>query len=347
MAPARPVVMFINLWPQSGMKHYSESLVHALLPAAKVLYVRNYESSLTCESLRVDLDPLRPKCAVLWRLLGQIVCRRPLAIHLNSELPALLPLFPLLAFCNSVITLHDAKAHAGERLAKRLFMWLHLLLVFLCIRKVIVHSAAIRAQLPAFLQRRVFTLPHVNYNLWASQASVPTPARPFTVLFFGRLLRYKGLEFLLEAFAQLEAGRFSLVIAGEGDLSAHHLDPAKVRTINRFIADEEMAALFNAAHVVVVPYVAASQSGVVYMAFAFGKPVIATRVGGLADVVVDDFNGFLIEPRSSTAIAAALEHMASPETYARLAENVRQQSVSADEEIRARLLEIYRAGDRN
>jgi glycosyltransferase involved in cell wall biosynthesis len=93
---------------------------------------------------------------------------------------------------------------------------------------------------------------------------------------------------------------------------------------------------------VALPYLSASQSGVAYMAFAFGKPVVATRVGALADVIIDDQNGCLIEPRSPEALAAALIRMADPAVWARLVENVRRQNLSADEEIRARLLEIYR-----
>ena len=341
--PLTAPVLFINLWPQSGMKHYSESLVHALAPAAEVLYVCNYESAVPVEKLRVNLDPVRlGGCADLFRLVREIRRSHPLAIHLNSELPILLPLFPFFAFFNSVITLHDAVPHEGERLAKRLFMRVHLLLVFLFLRKVIVHSEAIRSALPAFLRSRTHVLPHINYNLWAQPDSTPRGDGPFVVLFFGRLLRYKGLEYLLSAFERLDPEKFQLVIAGEGDLSEYRLEAPNIRTINRFISDDEMVTLFQAAHAVALPYVSASQSGVVFMAFAFGKPVIATRVGGIGDVVVDDFNGFLIEPRSADALAAALERVAQRETWSRLAENVRQQTVSADDEIRARLLEIYR-----
>ena len=342
LSPAAPV-LFINLWPQSGMKHYSESLVHALAPAVEVVYVCNYESPLPVEKLRVNLDPVRlGGWTDLFRLVREIRRRRPLAIHLNSELPILLPLFPLFAFFNTAITLHDAVPHEGERLAKRLFMSLHLLLVFLFLKKIIVHSEAIRSELPPYLRPRTHVLPHINYNLWAQPEFTPRGDGPFVVLFFGRLLRYKGLEYLLAAFARLDPEKFQLVIAGEGDLSEYRLDAPNIRTINRFIADDEMATLFQGAHAVALPYVSASQSGVVFMAFAFGKPVIATRVGGIADVVVDDFNGFLIEPRSADALVAALERMAQRETWSRLAENVRQQTVSSDEEIRARLLEIYR-----
>src|SRR5258708_39144264 len=89
--PARSPVLFINLWPQSGMKHYSESLVHALAPAGELIYVRNYESGVKCAALRVHLDPVRPGgLGDLWRIAGTILRRRPRAIHLNSELPVLL-----------------------------------------------------------------------------------------------------------------------------------------------------------------------------------------------------------------------------------------------------------------
>jgi glycosyltransferase involved in cell wall biosynthesis len=335
--------VFINLWPQSGMKHYSESLVHALAPVTKLLYVRNYESALPVESLRVRLAPTRLGALGDLLRLGRAILRlRPSAIHLNSELPILLPLFPVFACFHSVITLHDAVPHPGESWGKRAFMRLHLWLVFLFIRKVIVHSPAIRDELPGFLHARTHLLPHVNYQLWAREKSAPPADGPFVVLFFGRLLRYKGLEFLLEAFRLLDPGRFALVIAGEGDLTEYQIEGPNIRVLNRFITDEEMAPLFNAAHVVALPYLSASQSGVAYMAFAFERPVIATRVGALSDVVMDDVNGFLIEPCSAKALAAALERAADRATWERLAANVRRHNLSTDEEIRTRLLAIYR-----
>jgi glycosyltransferase involved in cell wall biosynthesis len=324
------------------MKHYSEALVHALAPGCRLFYIRNYESDQPVEGLRVHLDPMRPRhLGDLWRIARTVFQQRPRAIHLNSELPILLPLFPLFAFFNSVITLHDAVPHEGESLAKRTFMRLHLLMIFLFIRKVIVHSPVIRAQLPRWLQGKAHILPLINFNLWGRKRQPPPKGGPFTALFFGRLLPYKGLDYLLAAFRLLDPAKFSLLIAGEGDLPPEVFQTPNIRVIQRFIADEELPAVFNQAHVAALPYIAASQSGVAFLAFAFERPVISTRVGALAEVVTDDLNGFLVEPRSPEQLAAALRRMAEPATFERLVENVRRQNVSADEEIREKLTGLY------
>src|SRR4051812_34902858 len=105
--PTRPIV-FINFWRDGGMRHYSDSLVHALQPAVRVCYLRNYEGQTGAEGPVIDLDfhPLRCRnwfaVVRLARLLREL---NPLAVHLNNEQPTLLPLYPLLARMNSAITL--------------------------------------------------------------------------------------------------------------------------------------------------------------------------------------------------------------------------------------------------
>ena len=83
----------------------------------------------------------------------------------------------------------------------------------------------------------------------------------------------------------------------------------RVEIRNRFIPNDEAALLFSAADASLLPYRSASQSGVVQLSFAYGRPVIATRVGGLPAAVEDGVDGILCEPAAAD-VAAAIERMA-------------------------------------
>lgn len=338
----RPIV-FINFWREGGMRHYSESLVHALGKDVPIHYLRSYEGETGApgEVLNLDGQPLRPRnLPASLHLAQRLRALNPRAVHLNNEQPALLSIYPLLARMNSVITIHDARSHSGESFAKRLFHQVHLRMVAQFVRKIIVHSAAIRDALPPWIPReRVHLMPHVNYNLWASSSAPTLPESPLTVLFFGRILAYKGLDVLLEAFRRLDPARFRLIIAGEGEVPP--IDLPNVEVDNRFVTDDRIAGLFQRSHVIAVPYHAASQSGVAHMAFAFGKPVIATNVGALPDIVHHEQNGLLIPPGDAAALAAALERMTDPSLRAKLAASIDHENSSSDAAIRERLLAIY------
>jgi starch synthase len=341
---ARPIV-FVNLWKEGGMRHYSESVVHALQPAASVFYIRNYDGDTGADGavVPVDFHPLHlsnlPGIAGISQLIHEL---RPRVVHLNNEQPALLPIYPLLARHKSVITLHDARSHSGESLAKRLFHSLHLRFVQRYMSKIIVHSAAIRDALPAFIAReRVHIVPHVNYSLWAGAATPPPAEPPLNVLFFGRILPYKGLDVLLNAFQSLDPARFRLIIAGEGEIPP--ITAPNIEVDNRFVTDDRLPAYFQRAHVVALPYHAASQSGVAQMAFAFGRPVVATQVGALPDIVHHEQNGLLVPPGYPTALAAALQRMADSTIRERFTAAIARDQSSSDAQIRDRLLAVYDA----
>ena len=142
------------------------------------------------------------------------------------------------------------------------------------------------------------------------------------VMFFGYVRDYKGLDVLLDAWALLKAeGRTEgrkLLVVGEvyGDDSKYwaQIDRLGLRDDvvmhTDFVPDGEVALWFSAADMVALPYKSATQSGVTQVAYAFGVPMVVTRVGGLREIVPDDVVGVLadVSPRSvADAIAKVYE----------------------------------------
>jgi D-inositol-3-phosphate glycosyltransferase len=134
-------------------------------------------------------------------------------------------------------------------------------------------------------------------------------------LFFGFIRDYKGLDWLLEAFAdaRLRAFPVKLIVAGE-----FYTDPAPYRELikkrnlsdhiilkNDFIPDEDVKLYFSAADMVVQPYKSATQSGVTQIGYQFEKPMLVTRVGGLPEMIPDQKVGYVVSPHPE-AIADAL-----------------------------------------
>jgi D-inositol-3-phosphate glycosyltransferase len=142
-----------------------------------------------------------------------------------------------------------------------------------------------------------------------------------TILFFGAIRPYKGLEYLVDAFLLLSVTHpeYKLIIAGgRRKQGEKYLDEIQ-RTINchvnrgqvfqeiRHIPDEEMELYFKAADVLVLPYTEIFQSGVLFSAYSFGLPVIAADVGSLREDIIDGRTGYLCRPRDPVDLARAIE----------------------------------------
>jgi glycosyltransferase involved in cell wall biosynthesis len=149
----------------------------------------------------------------------------------------------------------------------------------------------------------------------AARERLGLPRDRAVVLFFGLIRPYKGLAYLIEAMPQvLRSIDCSLLVAGEfyddkskyTDLVAYHGLHAHVRIEGKYINNEEVGLYFGAADVVVLPYVEASQSGIVPIAYGFNTPVISTRVGGLPEAVAHGKTGFLVEPGDAGQLAEAI-----------------------------------------
>ncbi|MCP4626869.1 MAG: glycosyltransferase family 4 protein [bacterium] len=129
------------------------------------------------------------------------------------------------------------------------------------------------------------------------------------ILFFGKIWRYKGLEYLIRAEPIITAQipNAKIVIAGQGEDFASYrqmmVNPEKFVVLNEFVSYEKRAKLFRQSSIVVLPYIEATQSGVIPVAYTYQKPVIATDVGGLPAQVDHGRTGFLVPPADETALA--------------------------------------------
>jgi len=131
------------------------------------------------------------------------------------------------------------------------------------------------------------------------------------LLFFGRILPYKGLGLLLEAYAMLRAEDYAveLTVCGAGDMRPYAGLLGGVTMDNRWIAESDIGPIFQQADICVLPYVEASQSGVIATAYAAGVPVVVTPTGGLVEQVKHEQTGLICADISAASIAAALRRM--------------------------------------
>lgn len=160
------------------------------------------------------------------------------------------------------------------------------------------------------LREQIDVIPLGPFRLTPRRKWNPLNGNIPTLLFFGRIVLYKGLDVLLQAYAEIrQTHQARLIIAGEGDLSPYQnmlRNLPDVEVINQWIPEDEIEELFLKSDLLVLPYTGASQSGVIPIAAALGLPVIATCTGGIPEQIEDGKSGWLVQPGSKGALAAAI-----------------------------------------
>ena len=159
-----------------------------------------------------------------------------------------------------------------------------------------------------------------------------------TILFFGNIAPYKGLEYLVGAFQRIltRSDNYRLIIAGRPkDCESYwtairesirgEIQRGRILLRADFIPDNETEVYFKAADVAVLPYRHIYQSGVLFLAHSFGLPVIAADVGSLKDEIVEGTTGFVFSPEDPVDLAQTVERYFASELYANL--NNRRQEI--------------------
>lgn len=255
---------------------------------------------------------------------GKIRKQKPDAVILQWWHPYFAPCYYILAKCLRkipiIVTCHNVFPH--ERFPMDRF------LTKLVLRQAdgyIVQSHLDEADLLKVNPKANYVVtPHPTYNAFKMKDMSREEARSILqmdgdspmLLFFGFVREYKGLHYLLDALADVKGQipDVQLWIVGDfGDdkdiylkqIEENHLEGC-INIVEGYIPDQEVEKYFAAADLVVLPYVSATQSGIVQIAYGFEKPVVVTNVGGLPDVVWDKETGYVVPSRSPEAITKAI-----------------------------------------
>jgi glycosyltransferase involved in cell wall biosynthesis len=327
--------LFRRSWLRSFLHYAQAQLLDKVFPRGDVTpgqyvpFQQAGKQSTTCflvtlRKWRLRRNFLKAVLSFLWH--------RPHIIHFQwvadpTEDYYLIVLLQLLRF-KVIYTAHDVIPHEHDTPENRTAFYR----IYQQVDKIIVHAKSIKKEITELFdvdKNKIYIVPHGSNDLFFNHQNLSKKvARQLlsisiekrVILFFGLIRRYKGLEYLIEAFKDVRnsVGNVMLLIAGQihdGEPAAFHYYSNligqlaccdDVMCINGYIPLEQVKNYFSAADVVVLPYIQASQSGVLLLAYAAGRPVIVTDTGGLSEVVESGRSGYVIPAKDVKALVRAI-----------------------------------------
>ncbi len=278
--------------------------------------------------------------------------------------PILIPLVILLKYFSNVsifLTVHNVLPHENRFFDKRLCS-----IIYHLSDRLVVHTKSMKQDLIDMFgisREKVFIIPHGICAEHKSNVSNKDAKSKLgikeerVILFFGLVRKYKGLDCLLEAFRVIKDDfDVALLIAGDfveekekyEKMIVEYGIKEKTYVHSRYISDEEVPLFFSAADLVVQPYRNFSgQSGVCPTAYYYSKPIIATRVGGLPEIVVNKRTGLIIQPENLEMITQAIRYfLQNPEKIKEYGANGKYflETELSWESIAGKMLKIYSNG---
>ena len=228
------------------------------------------------------------------------------------------------------------------------------------VTKFIVHSSSDKEDLlsikPDAMIRKGHHPTYSQFGSWSSvsrqeaRRALGLSENGNVLLFFGLVRKYKGLMHLIEAMTLLPQNLdCQLVVAGEFyDDKQPYLDKIRecslegsIKVVDEYIPNEQVAKYFQAANVVVLPYVSATQSGIVQIAYGLNVPVITTSVGGLPEVVDNGETGYVVEAESPTSLAEAIQRYFDGDDENRFRDNIAAQTSRFEWDTEVALIEEF------
>jgi glycosyltransferase involved in cell wall biosynthesis len=251
----------------------------------------------------------------LSRLHRYIRALRPDVMHLQSGVIWELALPSVLRRIPAVLTVHDLTRHPTHNgragTPQRVLDYALRVCDGIVVHGPALQDAARQRCDRLGVSRNIRSIPHGTLSRYGQGRARASP-RSKTVLLFGTLDKYKGVEYLIAAEKEIRrrVPDVRIVIAGKSAVPGYYEQlveagqSIEIRSSRQ--SDADVRALFESADVLVLPYIEASQSGVLQVGFAFGVPPVVTSVGALTDVVQHGRNGIVVPPHDSEQLAHAV-----------------------------------------
>lgn len=243
------------------------------------------------QSKKTRLEPTTFNFKVWKTVFYDIKQANPDIIHFISAHPLNILLALIFMSRKKIFTLHDVEPHPGEKIST--FVKIYNFMVKLLADTIVVHSKMARCQLGRY-EYKGKVLP-----LCGIKTDVKEVGGDY-VLFYGRIKPYKGLDLFIKAAEYVieRNSQIKFVIAGAGNIDSYMpliKNKENFVIMNEYISNLKTDKLFRLCRFLVLPYYSATQSGIIPVAYSYNKPVIATSVGAIPEMV-DDKVGFLVEP---------------------------------------------------
>lgn len=236
------------------------------------------------------------------------------------------PLFRLLGK-RIVYTAHNVLPHDADSVKNRIIYWM---VYRLLVDKIVVHGQAIKERIIEEFDvdaERVSVVAHGTYHAIDNQEVTKKSARESlgisqehrVLLCFGLQRFYKGTHFVIEAIDNYRVENLTLLIRGHAPERSYqdlvermvreHTGVLKIDAKFGEVSDSDMEILFKAADIVLLPYLEGSQSGIKFMAYAYGRPVLASAVGSLQEFIEQGVSGEVFACGEHAGFREALERM--------------------------------------
>ena len=331
-------ILYICLSPTFGMHQYTADLANRMTVHGHEVHIittANFPRDRYAHELRIH-TPIANRTTGFSKeglkardyraVQAAIFELRPHVVHFTS--PHLWNILLIRALKKAGIpaihTLHDLDPHYGSSFGVFIRLWNQLILSNA--RHIVVHGQTYQQRLlqAGYPPSMITYIPLLHLFLGSVRLSATEDLaadvsyEPWA-LFFGRIERYKGIEYLLTAGAMSnlngsQAAR--IIIAGQGDVERMWPGalPKRIELRNRIIEDEEAIDLFRRCGCLVLPYIDATQSALIAAAYYFHKPVIVTRSGALPEYVQNGVTGYIVEPEHPASLARELDRLLTQPT---------------------------------